>query len=177
MQKFDFEKLQKELENAARQAFNMVRKKHSKEDLCAYALYSDEDAMSVSPAVNSSKHLKEMEKDDPSDADYYKWSPAEWAFEFEGAEYFENISLMLREHGSKLKDDGISSKFKKGVFDTCVKALEALVSEGFFGDRSNDIIVLFTVTDFNSPDQEIEWVRRLNPKNLAENFEKWIASL
>jgi hypothetical protein len=67
-------------------------------------------------------------------------SPAEWAYEFEGVEYFKEISSILRKYGSELDDDKSFSEFRNGVYDTCLKALETLINEGFFGEKQNGLI-------------------------------------
>ncbi|ASJ56516.1 hypothetical protein BP422_24905 [Brevibacillus formosus] len=49
--------LQLKIEAAAKVAFEQVRNKYSGQSFCGYALYSDSDAITVCPAVNSTDHL------------------------------------------------------------------------------------------------------------------------
>jgi hypothetical protein len=173
MTTLSFAALQKRIEDAARNAFQEVARNHPAERLCAYALYSDSSAMTVCPSVNSLSHLVKVQATDPSDPYYYKWSPAEWAFEFEGAaENFNDISAALRIESSRLADNAFAS-FRDGLFECCVSALERLVSEGYF-HRDSDTVIRFAVSDFSDPPTELGWIQRLNSRALAEEFERWL---
>nr|WP_229087862.1 DUF4303 domain-containing protein [Brevibacillus sp. M2.1A] len=91
----DFQVLQLKIEAAAKAAFEQVRNKYAGQSFCGYALYSDSDAITVCPAVNSTDHLNKMIAEDPDDAIYYRWSPGEWDHEFEGAECFKYIQSIV----------------------------------------------------------------------------------
>ena len=173
----DFLTLQKKVEIAARKAFSEVREKHSGDEICGYALYSDASAMSVSPAANSKSHLEDLSEEDPDDADYYRWSTGEWAYEFEGADYFKEASEMLQNESKSQANQSDFENFKLQAYEACVRALETLKEEGFFAKDKEDIVILFTLSDAEIPTKEIEWVERLNSQALSDKFKQWIASL
>lgn len=173
----DFKKLRKEIEDASQECFTALREKYSKNDICAYALYSDAGAMSISPAINTKEHLIDMCADDPDDSVYYKWSPAEWKHEFEGAEFFEDVSKTVQEESKKMTTQEQFSEFRKNVYETCVESLESLIKNGFFSKDSNDCIVVFTLSDAEDSKNELEWIEKLNNKQNSHEFSSWVNSL
>lgn len=170
----DFKKLKKEIEDASQQCFSVLRNKYSKDNICAYSLYSDADAISISPAINTKEYLLEMSAGDPDDSIYYKWSPAEWKHEFEGAEFFEDISKALQEEAKKMNTQGQFLEFKKNVYEACVESLESLIKNNFFSKDSNDCIIIFTLSDTEDSINEIKWVERLNNEQKAHEFSNWV---
>ncbi len=90
----DFEILKQQIEEAAKKAFLEVYEKHGAEEIYCFALYSDEGAMTVCPAANTMKVMEDVDEDD---ALYYKYEPAEWTYEMEGADKeFNDICTQLR---------------------------------------------------------------------------------
>ncbi|WP_407486179.1 DUF4303 domain-containing protein [Elizabethkingia anophelis] len=67
--KINFETLKHKIETATKKAFLEIYEKAGSENLYAFALYSDEGAMTVCPSANSLKHL---EKTPTNDITYYK---------------------------------------------------------------------------------------------------------
>jgi len=173
----NFEQLKIDLEEACEKCFTALRAKYTNEMICGYALYSDAGAMSISPALNSKRHLEEVCSDDPGDAIYYKWSPGEWAYEFDGAEFFEEISISLREEINKLDGQNQFSEFRANVYEACVASLEGLLNRGFFAQDSEDNIIVFTISDADEPENEIKWIKRLNGKKQSSEFAGWVRSL
>ncbi|VAW49424.1 hypothetical protein MNBD_GAMMA03-2146, partial [hydrothermal vent metagenome] len=111
---------------------------------------------------------------DPDDSIYYKWSPAEWKHEFEGAEFFEDISKALQEEAKKMNTQGQFLEFKKNVYEACVESLESLIKNNFFSKDSNDCIIIFTLSDTEDSINEIKWVERLNNEQKAHEFSNWV---
>lgn len=172
----DFDDLRSKIEQAASEAFLAVRRKFPSQIFCGYALYSDPDAVTVAPAVNSVGHLQKMIGDDPGDAVYYRWSPGEWDHEFEGAEYFKDISILLNNEAKKPDSEAKREAFRERVYESCVAVLESMKSKGFFSDMDETGVLVFTISDGES-DLESDWIARLNRRELAEEFRNWIVSL
>jgi len=173
--KMDFQALQSKIEAAAKAAFEQARIKYSGQSFCGYALYFDSDAITVCPAVNSTGHLNKMIAGDPDDAIYYRWSPGEWDHEFEGAEFFKDISKLLYNEATGMQSAERRRDFKEKVYECCVAALDALKKEGFFSDLGESGILVFTVSD-DTHARECDWIARLNRDELAQEFQNWIGS-
>ncbi|MBB6674773.1 DUF4303 domain-containing protein [Cohnella nanjingensis] len=169
----DFQVLQSRIEAAAKEAFEQVRNKYPGQIFCGYALYSDSDAITVCPAVNSTGNLNKMMAGDPEDAVYYRWSPGEWDHEFEGAECFKEISDLLYNKVKDMKSTESHKRFNENVYECCVAALDSLKKEGFFFDMNESGVVVFTVSDATHA-LECDWIARLNSNELALEFQNWI---
>jgi len=153
-----------------------VRRRNPNEEFCGYALYSDPDAITVCPAVNTRAHLEKMIANDPDDAVYYRWSPGEWNHEFEGAEYFKGIPSSLANEVNGIESPEEYKRFKQQVYECCVNTLEEMKREGFFSDLGESGVLVFAISDATN-ESEADWIDRLNSKELAQNFRDWIASL
>lgn len=127
----DLQELHSQIKAASKQAFSLVRSRYPNEEFCGYALYSDSDAITVCPSTNTRSHLESMIDSDPGDAEYYRWSPAEWSYEFEGAEYFDQVSKALYEQVKGIKSPEEHSRLKNAVYECCVAVLEELKVEEF----------------------------------------------
>ena len=171
-----FEELRAKIELAASRAFSVVRKRYPSQAFGGYALYSDPDAVTVAPSVNSVGHLQKMISGDPDDAVYYRWSPGEWDHEFEGAEFFKDISASLRNEAQKIDSEGKREAFRASVYECCVAALESMKSKGFFSDMDDTGVLVFTISDAEDA-LESDWIARLNRPDLAKEFKDWIVSL
>ena len=127
--------------------------------------------MTVCCAVNTRSHLAQLQAEDPAEAEYYQWSPAEWSMEGIAAEQFAPISRRLR---AEDRPDEEFTRFRDGVYEACVAALESLIAVGTFGSGA-DHVVVFSVSDPDDldPALEAEWMRRLNPPYQAERFARW----
>ena len=167
MENADFIKV---IKDAALKAFSNLRSSHPEEDFCAFGLYSDEGAMTVCPSANTTSFLEKKIKEDPEDTQYYKWSTAEWKYEFSGHEWFTDVSAEISKFHSTKHNNKDFIKFQKNLFESCVAALEQLKSENFFGN----CILVFSVTDYTNNKKEISWISRLNNPREASNFKKWI---
>ncbi|MFZ6756002.1 DUF4303 domain-containing protein [Undibacterium sp. Ji50W] len=167
--------LQIKIEQSAKLAFSQVMHKYPNEDFCAYALYSDADATTICPSMNSTNHLSIKVAEDVDDKEYYRWSPAEWAYEFEGAEHFSRLSQFLLAEFSSMSSSTDRDKFKQKVYECCVSALENLKNEGFFAAEKLSPIVVFSISD-STNEQENNWISRLNDPAAASDFRKWLSN-
>ena len=78
MENIDYDQIKNILKETVLKIFENYKKEHGIKDICGFSLYSDEDAISVSIAINTYEHLKNNIKDDPENEFYYKFNPEEW---------------------------------------------------------------------------------------------------
>ncbi len=171
----NFEVLKQEIEDATKKAFLEINDKHGDEEIYAFALYSDEDAITVCPSTNTLKHLSNA---DPEDIPYYKFEPAEWKYEMKGADKeFSNISKQLYNEvvGRDIEED-VLSDFRKQLFDTCIDVLEKLKNENFFKQVvGKDIFLTFTVSDYDFDNDDLKnIVSRLNDNEYKTEYLNWM---
>jgi hypothetical protein len=177
MQPFDFDSLRVEIQNAARQALQEVVAEYGTEAICGFSLYSDDGAMTVCPATNTLAHLRQHQERTPEEADYYKFSPAEWALEGDGAvEAFNAICTKVRTYVMALdEDEDRFVAFRDQLFETCVTVLEELRKAGEFQRFGiPQIPVVFAVSD-SDPQLVVECARmgRLNDPELVAEHRAW----
>ncbi|MCT3950056.1 DUF4303 domain-containing protein [Elizabethkingia anophelis] len=173
----NFQTLKHKIETATKKAFLEIYEKAGSEDLYAFALYSDEGAMTVCPSANSLKHLK---KTPTNDITYYKFEPSEWKYEMQGADQeFNEISTLLREeldkHGN---DDDWFLDFQDKLYETCVEVLEKLKQENFFTQiTGKEVFLTFTISDYEINSKYIRnLISRLNDNSYKAEFYQWMKS-
>lgn len=172
-----FDTLKPQIEHATRQAFLEMCAAHGHEGICAFALYSDDGAMTVCPSTNTLQRLQE--KADPDNLVYYKFEPAEWAYEMQGADLlFNNICSALYEQLKTLdeNDETAFPRFKNALFSTCQDVLEKLKNEDFFDTHAGQAVFLtFSVSDHEFSKQEArEIVTRLNNNGYVKEYLDWV---
>lgn len=153
----------------SRAAFTELVNEHGIDKLCGFALYSDASAMTVLPSVNTKACLTRKTALDPDEPQYYRWSTAEWEYEGVRASEFEKISARLRNIHKELSDREFESHINS-VYEICVKVLEELKHSGLFGSE----IAVFSVSDDEDDERDIAWIKRLNSRKDAREFESWI---
>lgn len=159
---------------AAKLTFTQLRQQ-SQEEFYAYALYTDDSAMTVVPAANSLNGLavklqEEAEIGEPDEPIklYYKWASAEWQYEAWGGKNFQDICSIVRHHPKRVE----FTAFREEVINAMTQALKRLDNEGFFGTGSQRKAITLFVTSSDSDDaEEIEnrSAVTLNPLN-ADDF-------
>jgi hypothetical protein len=176
----DFNALRNQVIAAAKQAFSEIAAAHPKEKLCAFALYTDDGAMTLCPSTCTRSFLDAKAAEDPDDYLYYKYSTSEWPFEMAGAEQEFNAI-------SKTVSDGVSStgrnkaafvKFRASLIEMCITSLEELRRE-FFKEQGEDFILLVAISDLgglDTPKQEKRMVARLNSPAISREFSRWLDS-
>jgi hypothetical protein len=185
---FDFDSLREEIVAAAQAAFAEVSAREAPNAIVAFALYSDDGAMTVCPAMATAAYMEAIAGE--GEALYLKYSPSEWPLEGVGADHlFGPICDRVRNHVFALEDiesdDGGSSevaneaefeRFKNRLMQTCVESAERLRA-GCFAAMDDDFIVLVTISDGDEPVQELnERVARLNAPAIAQEHEAWTRS-
>jgi len=171
----DFELLARQISAAAKVAFTEVLTQHHAEGIYSFALYSDEGAMTVCPAINTLDHLATQPAEDHA---YYKFEPAEWKYEMVGAEaLFNEISRLVRtEVLAKAADEEWFVRFRKQLFDTCLDVLARLQQESFFRNAAGrEVFLLFAVSDYEAEPAELaKQVRRLNDNAYRDEYLAWL---
>ncbi len=186
---FYFAALEARIIAASKAAFEDVRQAHAAEQICAFALYSDDGAMTVCPAFDLVSRRDQRVAKYPDDANAYIFSTAEWALEAFGADKaFTAICTTVRTFVLDNLDhpyQGLASwpvnlhatgfeSFKQQLFETCQLALEKLRSDGTF-DAYPDLLVMFAVSDDGlEPADERRMMQRLNGDSpYVEQFRCW----
>lgn len=171
----DFGFLKSKIELAAKKAFAELFENYGTEEIYSFALYSDDGAMTVCPSTNT---MKKLEAADPEEMAFYKFEPAEWKYEAEGAEEeFDEICKLLRDELEKIEDDDKAfGKFQKKLYETCVEVLEKLKNENFFKQiTGKDVFLNFTVSEYDFKDKEIKnIITRLNDNDYRDEYLKWM---
>lgn len=171
----NFDQLKFKIEQATKQAFTEIYQQHAAEGIYAFALYSDENAMTVCPATNCLTALTSI---DPEDLDYYRFEPAEWAYEMQGADLiFNQISTELRNTVSQyLSQPEKLVQFRDQLYRCCIEVLLKLKQEHFFSQLTQqDIFLLFTVSDYEFEMSRIqEIVTQLNDSHYATEYLTWM---
>lgn len=171
----NFEILQQNIEKATKKAFLEIVDTCGAGDIYAFALYSDEGAMTVCPSTNTLKHLENADQDDLA---YCKFEPAEWKYEMKGADQeFNEICDQLRaELDQNEEDDEWFLHFQKKLYDTCIDVLEKLKNENFFKQIiGKDIFLTFTVSEYEFENNYIkDIINRLNDNEYNREYLDWM---
>jgi Domain of unknown function (DUF4303) len=172
---FSFEVLKDKIEEQAKTAFTEIYEKHKDEKIYAFALYSDEGAMTVCTAVNTLTYFAEAE--DPEDLGY-KFSSSEWKYEGYGADDLtrEICKTLYNELMKNSDNDEWFDTFQKQLYDTCIAVLIKLKKEGFFKKIvGDDIFLMFSVTDYEfEKADEVAIVTSLNDNQYRDEYLAWM---
>lgn len=174
----DLPGLEEKIASAVRRAFRDFARAHPKDRPCAFALYSDDGAMTVCPAFDLATKRDGRLAEHPDDADWYTFGTAEWALEGFGADdAFEKICTTVRTHVLKLDDDAAFIAFKRALFEACIRVLERLRADGAF-DAFPNLLVMFAVSDGDPViKDELRMMRRLNGNSpWVKQYRRWTKS-
>ena len=165
---FDLALLQSLVTDATRLAVDAVRRAHPGQHIDAFALVSDDSAMTIGPMANSREALAASEY-----GEEMLWNPAEWAFD-DGGAYFDSAYRLLLQAHRHLPFDVDFTTFRAGVFEACIAALARLDAEGVFGTgtQRDDFVLLFEVSDSEAVEGAMA---RLNPPAVMARFVRWMA--
>jgi len=175
---FDYKKFENDLKAKTKATFIACTGKLDVKEIAGFALYSDNSAMTISVTCNTYEHLKELqseEVEEDGDEIYFKWTPGEWKYELVNAKEFQDLCALLRDTHFDEKS-GIFSTHRNNIYSIAVKVLEELKAEELFKDMNDDFVLMFGVSDFSDHKLEISFVKRLNSKELADEFEQWIVT-
>jgi hypothetical protein len=170
-----------DVKSAALAAVRDLLAARSDETFYAFALYTSDDASSISLAANSEEGLARVKakyaQSGRVEESYLRWSTSEWAYEDAGVDHFFAINQVLREaaygdvHGRKFEP---FETFQTWVLEIMVQTLRSLDSEGVFG-RGKDryqitLMCAMTDADASGEDYNEQSVRQLNPPLVVEAF-------
>ena len=170
MIEFDLKHWQSIVHAGAQAAFEEVRRQHQDKDLFGYCLFSDESAMTLAHVVGY------RENGWPSHSDDEFWIPQEWQLAADDQELERaglQIQRFMEEFYKSASDDEFENK-RNEVLETCVAALAEIRKSGFFGDGSNQALVLFDIPGWTEEDI-YEWAEVLNPESTLFAYREWIS--
>jgi phage terminase small subunit len=174
--------LQKSITHAARSAFSKLRAAHPKETFYAFALYTNDEANSITASANTEEGLRrraeryEMDekKGIEQHAERLRWNPPDWAYHCAGDDQFEEAQKQLDAlaDANDLDEDECEKEFdaRLAVFIAALKELDA---EGFFGRGKERQKVTLLVA---MGDQEVKLLlkcaQQLNPHAVYQKFSR-----
>ncbi len=180
----DFEKLAVQIEAATRKTFQEMVTNHADENIYAFALYSDEGAMTVCPAINTVDFLATRPQNDLT---YYTFEPAEWCYE--GGKFGEEFSAISHqlyeeietiednlEEVDELENEEEFKEFQQTLYQTCFNVLLKLKQENFFKNLvRKDIFLMFSVTDYEFDRNKLkEMISLLNDNSYRQEYLDWM---
>ena len=168
----NIEQLEERIKNAAAKIFRKALGEIGKNQLCGFALYTDESAMSLMATINTREHLQTISENNPAYQKYYRWSPPEWKEENYSPEFFDDINSELSEYFDKRVESDTeenSDNFITEFFESCVRSLESLKKE-IPGDINDNFVLVFEVSDYEDTGTAVNWIRRLNNSTEAAEF-------
>jgi hypothetical protein len=174
----DWEKLTADVVAATTAAFGSLISEKSDEHFYAFALYTDEDASTISPSANSIERyeakLRDTGETDEMQIASYKWATANWAYEAWKAELFMGIFRELENHRKSLPESKANiESYKDSVHECMIAALKRMDEDGFFAKgRENITLFISTSNDDEAFEMENESAKRLNPKQIYLPFLK-----
>ncbi len=179
---FDFTELADRIAAACRAALAEISARCGDDPVRAFALYTDEGAMTVCPALATERQLHALVDENPDEADFYRFSPTEWPMEGEGAEQvFDALCTCVRTHvmGLEEETDGGSAAFeafREELLETFVQVLERLRAEDpAFADPR--LMLLVTVSDGDETAAVLrDRIARLNGPEVQQQFGAWAAT-
>ncbi len=189
-QDFNFEKLAVEIEAATRKAFQEMVADHAEEGIYAFALYSDEGAMTVCPSTNTQEFLATAPQDDVV---YYSFEPAEWRYEADGADaefsaicsklydaiegdFWDESDEVDESEEDEEEEDEEFIEFQQTLYQTCIDVLLKLKQEDFFKNLiGKDIFLMFSVTDYEYDRTKLEeMITLLNDNPYRQQYLDWM---
>jgi hypothetical protein len=168
----DYDVLKDKLKKIVLEIFNNYIKGHGIKDICGFSLYSDEDAMSVSVAINTYEHLENNIKEFPENLLDFKYNPEEWNDIIE-CEELNEYNKILEKIYFKLKKKQ-HNEHKEKIYKLCVETIDELKEEQCFSNLSNNFLLLFSISSFEFPELVIEYNKKYNSENNVKEYEQWI---
>jgi hypothetical protein len=172
MSAIDYNLLKNNLKKIVYKIFDNYKKEHNIRKICGMALFSDEDAMSISMAVNTYEHLENNINENPEFPFDFKYNPEEWHEIIEDNE-LDNFNKTIGELALKIKRKQ-SNEHRNNIYKISVEILNELKGEQYFKDFNDDFLLLFSLSNFEYPEMVIEYNKKYNNKTFSEEYEKWI---
>lgn len=160
------------LEHSTIKVIDYIKENEDLNDIVGFSLFSDIDVTSISISYNTQTFLNQKIVNDPGeDKQYFRWYPAEWKEEGVESAEIDALSRMMYEV-SKSRDISLES-YRTQIFDAIVNTLINIKEKGYFADLNKEFVLVFYATDYFVASEEIEWIKKLNSKELSFEFENW----
>lgn len=146
-----------------------------RKDIVSIGLMSDSDASSLIPAAETAAHLLANQQSDPDLADWYECGSDEWEIQIgNDPTPMDPVMAKLAPLAETVPDDDFI-EYTTTVWTWVVDVMAELVAAGWFAEHYPDAVVVFSVTDFDMPDETtIEELEQLNPNGRADRFISWL---
>ena len=164
-QGLDVNLLTESIYHGAKLAFGSMITAHPDATLTQFGLFSDDSAMTIVPAASSSEAIAEADEDGEA-----IWNTSAWPFD-DGGEFLDPAYRMILPPHQGIPCDA-DDDFGRSVFESCAEALKRLRDEGFFGEPSDELVVLFQVSDSNAA---IGLNESLNTQSTFKRYSDWMA--
>ncbi|MDG3004284.1 DUF4303 domain-containing protein [Paludisphaera mucosa] len=107
MAEVDFELLRRLLAESARRAFSKLREMRPNETFYAFALYTVDDAVVLSPSANTEEAYARVRSKYASSGKFteagllgnFRWSPYDWECDCVGVEAFDPVIALINDRG------------------------------------------------------------------------------
>lgn len=169
----DWAKLTADVVAATTAAFSSLLSEKADEHFYAFALYTDEDAETISPSANSIERYEAILRNRGGQYPaVYKWGTAEWAYEAWNAKLFTGIYRDLKKHRETLPESNVDyALYKRSVHECMIAALKQMDENGFFA-KGRESITLFisSSNDDEAYDMENQSAMRLNSEQVYKPF-------
>ena len=157
--------------DAAMPAFEFVRQAFDDDELLGYAIISDDSANNCQPVFATDRG---MESFYCGTKEEFLYCPENWDYSA-CSNSFNGLNNLLGEYET---DKERHSNLRRHLFESCVSALEQIVSEGFFDNilpKHRPFIVLGLTDSDRMKTLAPGWVRRLNPQPVIDRYLDWHA--
>jgi hypothetical protein len=171
MNNIDYGQLKNELKVIVSRNYENYVKNNDIKEICGISLFSDEEAMSISIAINTKEHLNSSIKDSPEYPLDFKYNPEEWKDIIENEELNE-YNKLLENIYFKLKKKQHKNHIEN-IYKISMEILEELKDEKYFDDIPNDCVILFSISSFDFPDYVIKNNKNINSKIISKEYEQW----
>ena len=168
--KFDFTEFQIKLNEEILRIYLGLNKI---EKIDYFALYTDTGGMSLVAAANTQQYLNEKIKNDPDESCYYTWVPDEWKYNYIESEVLDKLSNLLAHYVLEEPKKNFDEYFQN-LTKVCIESLKSLRAKDVV---YKDLILLFTVSDYDNPLKKLEWIKELNSYDVVCEYMKCIDEL
>jgi hypothetical protein len=172
MGNIDYGLLKTNLKEIVNEIFSDYIKRNSIKDICGFALYSDENAMSISISINTYKHHENNIKDGSENKLYYKFNTEEWEEIIKNNE-LDKFNKHLQQISLKFGNKQVN-EHRNSLYKLSVEILDEFKTLQLFENMKNDFILLFSISDCELPEIVVEYNKKYNSKETTNEYEQWL---
>lgn len=169
-----FDELFTEVKSGTKLAFENIQANHKGEGIASFALYSDNDALTICTTACTQAHFDNLE-----DWMYFEEWDCDWE-EIDCLDKATDVLSRIHEVFDQTLDSNPEEKHEdlwrantNLIFVTIVKALKSLLDEGLFGSEGERerFFLNFDISDSGVSDEDHKnWVRQLNTENVFNEY-------